>query len=114
MDLFSILFILWVPNFVQSFVIEKQKEISEDAESDSTKISPEKLASRKASSETAVSMAEMWCNSKNAYAPCSCKEIITTMYVHTPKGYTLIEFPEYTCDQSENDRRGDTGRIISG
>ena len=57
---------------------------------------------------------EKTCNQIDSFAPCACREQLTNARMVKDGVGILVEFPEYVCDNRENDRRSDAGRIAPG
>ena len=54
------------------------------------------------------------CDQFDWFAPCACREQLTNVRMVKEGVEILVEFPEYVCDNRENDRRSDAGRIPPG
>ena len=92
------------PALLQSFAFERPTELS-----------PKQMREWEKEQDVEI-MAAMWCNRRDKFAPCACKEILTNTEVHDEKTHRIIkvEFPEYTCDIKENNDRRSKGMIANG
>lgn len=54
---------------------------------------------------------EKMCNKAGHYTPCACAPTLTTTEVHMEGKIIIVNFPEFECQQSINDKRKLKGRI---
>ena len=54
------------------------------------------------------------CDKDNKYAPCACKVVITNTKILQHNKNVTVEFPEFPCIVTENERRMVKGKIANG
>ena len=73
----------------------------------------ERIVRQQVQSQSLKSL-EKTCDQFDWLAPCACREQLTNARMVKDGVEILVEFPEYVCDNRENNRRSDAGRIPPG